>query len=340
MASVPRLVVGSRISAFAVTVAVSTFSTAAFAAPPAAGGEPGAVASVPEPEGEAGAIPDEAAEPAVPDPAVPEPVVQAPDSPAGTEPSPSPSETAAPPATAEPAPAVDPSLLDAREPDSPAAGAARPVATQAAGAGASPEEQLAAIDDAYAARYRPPDNPVRLNIAGRLMFANISGQQRVNGRMGGGSIDVGPAWNRVGVSGTLTGWAGRVLLPPQTGAELNAMIGGGLTVGLGRLALLSHGFLDLRLGYDVFYGVVDQRSSAPTILAPQAEDPQVVAELTQNLMPHGPRVRLDLGLMGAANRRYNHGFGLSMGYQALLGSFRGDLPMTSMLTIGLSYWMG
>jgi hypothetical protein len=44
--------------------------------------------------------------------------------------------------------------------------------------------------------------------------------------------------------------------------------------------------------------------------------------------------------MGAANRRYNHGFGLSMGYQALLGSFRGDLPMTSMLTIGLSYWMG
>ena len=140
----------------------------------------------------------------------------------------------------------DPALLDAKDPDEGRPAAVRPVATQASGS--SPEEQLAAMDDAYALRYRPASNPVRLNVAGRVMFANVSGQDRVNGRLGGASIDVGPSWNRVGVSGTLTGWGGRVLLPPATGGELNAMIGGGLTLSLGRLALLSHGFLDLRLG--------------------------------------------------------------------------------------------
>ena len=187
-------------------------------------------------------------------------------------------------------------------------------------------------------RYRPASNPVRLNVAGRLMFANMSGQDRVNGRMGGASIDVGPSWNRFGVSGTFTGLAGRLLLPADTGAELNALLGGGITVSLGRLALLSHGFLDLRVGYDVFYGAVNQARSGSGALATQSGQLQAVQ--TESLLPHGPRARLDLGLMGAGNRLYFHGFGLSMGYQALVGSFRGDLPMTSMLTIGLSYWMG
>jgi hypothetical protein len=349
MAFAPRLVVSSRNSAFALLVTVPVFSLAfsqaAGAAAPAAT-EPGAVTSVPEPEGGAGTISGKAgpeAGPAVPEPTT-EPEGVEPTEPGvePTEPGAEPTEpgaevTATPPVTEEPK--VDPSLLDAPEPDVPEATA--PVATRTATpAGSSPEEQTAAIEDAYAARYRPKDNPIRLNIAGRVMFANISGQDRVNGRMGGASVDVGPSWNRVGISGTFTGWAGRVLLPPATGAELNALVGGGLTLSLGRLALLSHGFLDLRLGYDVYYGAVNQRSDAPPILASQADDPRVLAQLTQNLVPHGPRARLDLGLMGSDNRRFFHGFGLSMGYQALLGSFRGDLPMTSMLTIGLSYWMG
>jgi hypothetical protein len=352
MAFAPRFVVSSRISAFALFVTVPVFSLAfsqAAAAAELAAIQPGAVTSVPEPEGGAGTISGKAgpeAGPAVPEPAPtePEPPTEpteptvaepgAVPSEPGTEPAAPPSEVTPTPPVAEPK--VDPSLLDAPEPE-----AAAPVATRTARpAGSSPEEQTAAIEDAYAARYRPKDNPIRLNIAGRLMFANISGQDRVNGRMGGASIDVGPSWNRVGISGTFTGWAGRVLLPPATGAELNAMVGGGLTLSLGRLALLSHGFLDLRLGYDIYYGAVNQRSDAPAILAAQSADPRVVAQLTQNLVPHGPRARLDLGLMGSDNRRFFHGFGLSMGYQALLGSFRGDLPMTSMLTIGLSYWMG
>ncbi len=296
-----------------------------------AAAEPEKVAAVPEPGEDAGTIPSETAEP---DAAVPEPERAEP-SESASEPAMT-SEDPAAPATEPKAPAVDPNLLDAAEPESVPAAVSRPAARR----GSSPEEQTAALDDADAARYRPPGNPLRLNVAGRLMFANISGQDRVNGRMGGGSVDVGPSWNYVGVSGTVSGWAGRVLLPPNTGAELNGLVGGGLTLGLGRLALLSHGFLDLRLGYDIYYGVVNQRSDAPPILASQSEDPRVLAQFTQNLLPHGPRARLDIGLTGADNRRFFHGFGLSMGYQALLGSFRGDLPMTSMLTIGFSYWMG
>lgn len=314
-------------------ISLSTFSTVAAAAGPAAE-EPGTIASVPEPEAGAGTIPGEGDAPAVPEPAAPTTETPAPPTEPSTEPVPS--EVTAPASEPAPVPAVDPSLLDAKDPDDAGAGTARPVATEPAGR--SPEEQLAAMEDAYALRYRPASNPVRLNIAGRVMFANISGHDRVNGRMGGASVDVGPSWNRVGVSGTLTGWGGRVLLPPATGGELNALVGGGLTLSLGRLALLSHGFLDLRIGYDVYYGAVNQARSGSGALA--TADGQLRAVPTESLLPHGPRARLDLGLVGAGNRTYFHGFGLSMGYQALVGSFRGDLPMTSMLTIGLSYWMG
>ncbi|MCX4244744.1 hypothetical protein [Paraliomyxa miuraensis] len=267
-----------------------------------------------------------------PEQTVPEPT----EGTATSDPEPTNSEPAS--AGEDPASGIDPTLLDAPEPEPVAPVVTRPAASP--GDGLSPEERAEAMEEAYAARYRPANNPMQINVAGRLMFANIGGRDRLNGRMGGASVDVGPAWNRIGVAGTLTGFAGRVLLPPETGAELNALLGGGLTLGLGRLALMSHGFADLRIGYDVFYGAVDQRSDAPTVLAPQAEDPRFVAELTQNLVPHGPRVRLDLGLAGAGNRRYFHGFGISIGYQALVGSFKGDMPMANMLTMGLSYWMG
>lgn len=237
-------------------------------------------------------------------------------------------------------PAIDPSLLDAEPSDPLAPVATAPASPSAAATGRSPEERDAAIEQAFANLYRPADNPLRLNVAARVMFANISGQQRINGRMGGAAVDIGPSWNRVGVAATLTGWGGRVQLPADTGAEMNAMLGGGVSVGLGRLALQSRGFIDLRLGYDVFYGVVNQRSGAPPILQPQSEGQDIVATPAENLLPHGPRVRMDLGLLGAGNRRFFHGLGFSLGYQALVGSFKGDLPMANMLTLGLSYWMG
>lgn len=343
MASRLRSPVSSRITFLALLVTVPAFSSAASAAEPTAE-EPEALASVPEPDAVPEPIPGETAPTEVPEPnAVPEPTESAAEG--GTEPSSAVGSEITPPPTTPPSvvePAgegVDPTLLDAPEPEPKTA----PVVTRPASApsgGLSPEERAAAVEEAYVSRYRPADNPMRINVAGRAMFANIGGRDRVNGRMGGAALDVGPAWNHFAVAGTVTGFAGRVLLPPETGAELNALLGGGLTLGLGRLALMSNGYVDLRLGYDVFYGAVNQRSGAPTVLAPQADDPRFVAELTQNLAPHGPRLRLDLGLVGANNRRYFHGVGVSIGYQALVGSFTGTLPMTNMLTIGLSYWMG
>ncbi|MCA9711642.1 MAG: hypothetical protein KDK70_37750, partial [Myxococcales bacterium] len=319
--------------------------------------EPGTTTSIPEPEADGSAISADEAGPEAgsppsatdvdagsgPDPeaAAPPPVeVQRPTT-AGPG---STTDASALPATpaetgSEPGADLDPTLLDAAEPE-----ATTPVATQpreaSASAQPSPEEQAAALDAAYAARYRPADNPVRLNIAARLLFANVSGREHVNGRIGGAAIDVGPAWNYIAPAATVSAWGGRIQLPEDVGAELNAMIGGGLSLGLGRLALMTHGYLDLRVGYDVYYGVVNRRSDAPSIVAAQDEDPRVSATLTENLLPHGPRLRLDMGLVGATNRRFFHGLGLSMGYQALVGSFRGDLPPTSMLTLGFSYWMG
>lgn len=245
------------------------------------------------------------------------------------------------PAEPEVEPIIDTGLLDAEPADAAAPVRTRPTAP--ASRGISPEERSAALDEAYARLYRPADNPLRFNIAARAMFANMSNNDtsnRVNGRLGGAAIDIGPAWNRVAVAASLTGWGGRVQLPEDTGAEMNGMLGGGLSVGLGRLALLSRGYLDLRLGYDIYYGVVNRRSDAPSIVAPQSGGPDVIATPTENLLPHGPRLRLDMGLLGSNSGRFFHGLGLSIGYQALIGSLQGELPMTNMLTIGVSYWMG
>jgi hypothetical protein len=130
-----------------------------------------------------------------------------------------------------------------------------------------------------------------------------------------------------------------VFLPDRV-AEMNVLVGGGPTLNLGRLALLGRGYLDFRVGYDFFYGAVNQRRDNPTIVAPQG-DPNLRLEQAENLAPHGPRLQLNMGRLSVSNyRRYIHGFGVSMGYQGLVGSFRGDLPFTHMLTLGLSYWMG
>jgi hypothetical protein len=49
-----------------------------------------------------------------------------------------------------------------------------------------------------------------------------------------------------------------------------------------------------------------------------------------------------MGLLGnsARVRKLFHGFGLSLGYQALVGSLRGEWPVTNMLQFGLVYWGG
>ena len=161
----------------------------------------------------------------------------------------------------------------------------------------------------------------------------------VGGRMGGASVDVGAAWNRISIAGTASAWGGRFFLPQETGAEMNTMFGGGPTLGYGRTALLGQGFFDLRVGYHMYYGVVNARRGDTAVVASQGEG-SVIFTQTENLSPHGPRVRIDMGLMSQANRKRFHAFGLSVGYQGLVHSFRGELPVTHMLTLGLAYWMG
>lgn len=199
----------------------------------------------------------------------------------------------------------------------------------------SPSE---AITAAYAPRFRPAHNPGRFNLAARVMFANAGGKRLVGGRLGGAAVDLGQSWNHFGYAVTGTVWGGRLELQPDTSKEINALIGVGPTVGLGRLALLGRGYLDIRVGYDFYYAVVNRRGE--TIL--KGNDPgDVTVTKAKNLVPHGPRLRLDLGLLSLdTSRKFFHGFGLSMGYQALVGSMNGGMPPAHMLTLGLSYWMG
>lgn len=302
-------------------------------APAAPEGEPPA-GEVP-PSAEAGAPPSDVPAPPEGGPAAAEAPTESENPDPGSAP-----ETDAPLAATEPAPAappeIAPSLLDGDTADAPATTPAPgPTRTQVQDDGAYD----AAVAAAYKSLYRPDDNPGRLNITARLLFANAGGNEKVGGRLGGLQADIGQSWNRFGYAATASLWAGRIVLNDRV-AEMNTLIGIGPTINYGRLALIGKGFLDFRLGYDIYYGVVNQQRDQPAVVAPQG-DPNVTLEQAENLLPHGPRAQLNLGLLGGNNyRKRFHGFGVSMGYQGLVGSLRGELPFTHMLTIGLSYWLG
>lgn len=288
------------------------------------------------------AAPDAAA-PTAPEVAAPEPAAS-PEVPAPTATTPTPAEIPAAPAEpsepAAPATPIAADMLDA-QPETPPPATTRAPTTVSTPSPAADEELTPneAITRAYAPKFRPKHNPTKLNVAARLMFVNAGAEGAGGGRFGGASIDVGPSWNRFGAALTATALGGRFSVAETGPTEINALLGLGPTVGLGRMALLGRGFLDLRLGYDFFYGVVNQRGGG-TVVRPQS-DADVTISQTKNLAPHGPRVRLDLGLIALDdNRRYFHGLGVSMGYQALVATFAGELPVTHMLTLGLAYWMG
>jgi len=197
----------------------------------------------------------------------------------------------------------------------------------------------AAVMAAYEDEYRPADNPGRLHLAARLLFANAGGDHDIGGRMGGAQVDVGQAWNRVGYALTASAWGGSILLEDRV-AQMNGLFGLGPTLTFGRTAMQQRGMIDLRIGYDFMYGVVNQRADTRAVLAPQNDNSNIALEQTENLLPHGPRAMLQLGLLSPVRRKYHHGFGVVFGYQGLVGSLRGDLPFTHMLVTGLQWWMG
>ncbi len=229
--------------------------------------------------------------------------------------------------------AINPDLLSGAADDgsAPAVPTARTVVRD-------PGAEDAALARAYDDEYRPADNPGRLHVGARALFANAGGDNEIGGRMGGMQVDVGQTWNRVGYALTASAWGGRIVMDDRV-AEMNALFGIGPTITLGRSALQQRGMIDLRLGYDFMYGVVNQRSDNGTILAPQ-DDRAFALEQAENLLPHGPRAVLQLGLLSPVRRRYHHGMGIVFGYQGLVGSLRGDLPFTHMLVTGLQWWMG
>lgn len=195
----------------------------------------------------------------------------------------------------------------------------------------SAEEEDQAIAAMYRGLYRPATNPGRFNVVARAYYA-VAGSvdNTVSGRLGGLSADIGQSFNKFGYALTLVAQAGDLTRVTSKGTtQTVALLGGGPTLSLGRLALLQRGFLDVRVGYDFFVGPTRRISDG-------------MATSDGLRMPHGPRLALNMGLMAspARPRKLFHGFGLSIGYQALLGSFRGDLPVTNVLQFGIVYWGG
>jgi hypothetical protein len=198
------------------------------------------------------------------------------------------------------------------------------------------EREAEASARALRLEYRPPSNPARFSVLVHGLYAAAaSADAETSGRLGGGSIEPGLSWNHVGPAVTLSAIGGRLLLPTEQGTEIRALLGGGPTLGLGRLALIRRGFLDVRVGYDFYYASVKAREG---LAGDDGDEPPDPVD-DSNLAPHGPRIRLGMGLLASPEvpRRFWHGFGFSIGYQALVGSLRGELPVVHMLTIGVVY---
>lgn len=182
----------------------------------------------------------------------------------------------------------------------------------------------------YARQYRPPHNPSRLWFAARGAYA-LSGttEGHGGGRMGFVNAEIGQTWNFIGYGIGAAIYAGGLTFG-QDGVEKygGVLVGGGPSLGLGRLGLLGRGYLDFRVGYNFFY--------APVLAARQGlADPPDAA-------PHGPKVQLDAGLLlsDSESRRFRHGFGASIGWQMLVHSFAGPYPMVNTFSVGISYFFG
>lgn len=182
----------------------------------------------------------------------------------------------------------------------------------------------------YKSIYRPPHNPSRVYFAARGGYA-LSGvtESSGGGRMGWAQVEAGQTWNHVGWAIGPTIYAGSLTFG-DVGVEKfgGLLIGGGPSVGLGRLSLLGRGYLDFRLGYNFFYAPVSSTR-------PELADPPDGA-------PHGPKAQIDVGLLlhDSESRRFRHGLGASIGYQGLFHSLAGEYPVVNSFSIGVSYFFG
>ncbi len=239
----------------------------------------------------------------------------------------SPNSSAADPPPADSLPA---DLLEGGEiePNSPAARISRPAGS--ASEEETDEERAERARAYYRELYRPTDNHHSLGTTARGIFTLIEGSDgATSGRVGGLVADLWLRWNYVGIglSGFVLG--GRVNVGDERTTNVALMTGGGPSVGLGRLALIGRGFLDLNVGYD--FGFMPGTRSATT----------GAGSTNVAFAPHGPRARVDFGLVAPSkrNKRRFHGFGASLGFQYFAGDLSGNgFPSAPTLSLGLCYY--
>lgn len=187
----------------------------------------------------------------------------------------------------------------------------------------------AAIEALYRDLYRPKTNPGRLHIIARAQYAmGSSFDGTLSARTGGASVDVGQSFNVIGYALTLRGEGGSIDFGPDARDQITGLLGGGPTLSLGRLGMVRNGYLDFRVGYDFFFAPA-RRIGAQNSITPLPA-----------YAPHGPRATLNMGLLvqPRGQPRLFHGLGFNIGYQVLAGSFRGDLPPSQFISIGVHYW--
>jgi hypothetical protein len=283
--------------------------------------------------------PSEAAEPAGPAPesgdqTVTDDTADATGEPAEVSPDGSPVESAPDP-TSSPEPSSEPSpdeseqdlstLLVSEEPEQ-----ASPRVRVSNASTPSRVDSSERLRNYYARTYRPDHNPSRLWFAARGAYALSGTAEGVGGgRMAFVNAELGQTWNFIGYGLGAAVYAGSLTFG-QNGVENygGVLVGGGPSLGLGRLGLFGRGYLDFRVGYNFFY--------APVLSTREGlADPPDAA-------PHGPKIQLDAGLLlhDTERRRFRHGLGFSMGWQLLVHSFAGPFPRVNTFNVGLGYFFG
>ncbi|GEM_PF-2696222 len=176
--------------------------------------------------------------------------------------------------------------------------------------------------------YRPTENPASFLMRAEGSFAMFGNEQSRGGRAVGLGIGFGQSWNYFSYSVDASLYAGKIRFTQTKGdpvVQNNILVGGGPTVGLGRLGLAQRSLLEVEAGYSFFYGTTAPVSSG-------APSPDAVA-------PHGPRVRLNAGFaVDNTDRGSQHRMvGLSLGWQGLMHSFGGEYPYTNAFIFGLFF---
>lgn len=183
----------------------------------------------------------------------------------------------------------------------------------------------------YAALYRPASNPARPYFGVLAGGALIGGNDtEINGRLGTLDVEGGASWNQVSFAVGAGLWGGGLQLENENDVTAPVGVSAQANLGLGRLAYVRRGVLDLRLGYRLTYMPVRGQN---------AERPDLDVSA---FMPHGPELRLDAGFMVSRVRepRFFHRLGVSLAVHLIVGSGPVSAPLMTSPRLGIVYAFG